>query len=150
MVGGEEVVGGELAEGAPADGVEDVVVQLTGEVVYHEELKVDGGAVAIAMADLRNPAADDGMDAEFLLELTGEGLLGGLAGLDLAAGKLPLEAHRLVWTALADENFGAAGLAGGLIGGGAQDQRRGHHAKRLAVCAAVSNQFANALFHAGV
>ena len=51
-------------------------------------------------------AADDGGDAELFVELAGEGLFRGLAGLDLAAGELPLEAHGLVGPALADEDFG--------------------------------------------
>ncbi len=119
------------------------------KVVDDEELKVDGAAVAIAMADLRDPAADDGRDAELLFELADEGMLGGLAGLDLAAGELPFEAHGLVRAALADEDFGAAGLAGELAGGGAQDQRRGHQPKRLAACVGATVQFANTLFHAG-
>ena len=98
------------------------------------------------MADLRDPAADDGRDAELLVKLAGEGLLGGLAGLDLAAGELPFEAHGLVLAPLADEDFGAAAV---LAGGGAQNQRRGHQPKRLVACVGATVQFANTLFHAG-
>ncbi len=47
-------------------------------------------------------------DAEFFVEFAGERLLGGFARLDLAAGKLPFEAHGLVGPALADEDFGGA------------------------------------------
>ena len=146
MVCGEEVVGGQSAEGRPLQGVEDVVVQLSGEVVYHEELKVDGGTVAVAVTNLRDAASDDGLDAELLLEFTDEGLLGSLTVFDFATGKLPFEAHGLVWAALADEDFGAAGLVGGL----AQDQGRGHQPNRFAARVAASVQFANTLFHVGV
>ena len=75
-VGGEEVEGGELAEWGPLEGVEDAVVQLAGEGVDDEELQVDGATVAIVVAELGDAAADDGADAELLVELAGECLLG--------------------------------------------------------------------------
>ena len=58
-------------------------------------------------------------DAEFLVQFAGQRLLGAFAGLDLAAGKLPLQGHRLVGTALADQHLAAA-----------NNQRRCHKAKR--------------------
>lgn len=146
-VGGEEVEGGELAERGPLEGVEDVVIEIAGEGVDDEELQVDGAAVAVAVADLGDAAVDDSLDAELLVELAGEGLLGGLSGLDLAAGELPFEAHGLVRAALADEDFGDGA---GVAGDGAEDQRRDHQPKRLAACVGVCVQFANTLFHAGV
>jgi hypothetical protein len=104
-------------------------------MVYHEELQVDGGAVAIAMANLSDTAANDGLDAEFLMKFADEGLLGGFAGLDLAAGELPFETHGLVGAALADEDFGAAA---GLAANWAQNQRGGYQPNRFAARVAVS------------
>ncbi len=106
-VGGEEVEGGQGGERSPVHGVEDAVGELAGELSYGEELQVDGAAVAVAVADLGDARADGGGDAELFFEFAGEGLFGGFAGLDLAAGKLPLEAHGLVGAALADEDLGA-------------------------------------------
>src|ERR1035437_591496 len=145
-VGGEEVVGGQRAQGRPADFVEDAVVDLAGEFLYREKLEVDGASVAIPVPYLRDPGTDDGGDAEFLVEFARESLFGRFAGLDLAAGKLPFEAHRLVRPALTDEHFGPTVLCGGL----AQNQGRDDQPERRAVCVAVSVQPANALFHAGV
>ena len=145
-VGGEEVVGGQRAQRSPADFVEDAVVDFAGELADHEELKVDGAAVAIAMAYLRDPGADDSRNAEFLVELAREGLLGGFAGFNLAAGKFPLQAHGLVRPALADEHF-RHGVRGG---GFAQNESRNDQPERLTVCVAVPVQLANPFFHAGV
>jgi hypothetical protein len=99
------------------------------------------------VAELGDAVADDGIDAKFLVEFADEGLLGGLAKLNLTSGELPFEAHGLVWAALTDEDFGASAV---LAGGRSQDQRRGHQPKRLAACVALSIQSTNALFHAGV
>ena len=104
---------GSAVSGVQLDGVEDAVVEFAGEVADGEELQVDGAAVAIAVADLGDAGADDGGDAEFFVEFAGEGLLGGFAEFDLAAGELPLEAHGLVGTALADQDFGGAAVLDG-------------------------------------
>jgi hypothetical protein len=56
------------------------------------------------MADVGDARADFCGDAQFFLELAGEGLFGGFALLDFAAGKLPLERHWLVGATLADED----------------------------------------------
>ena len=59
---------------------------------------------------MRRPMA--AVDAELFVELAGEGLLGGFAGLDLAAGELPFEAHGLIGAALADEDLGFEAVLG--------------------------------------
>ncbi len=107
-VGGEEVVLRQLFEPDPAQVIEDAVFQLACELIDGEELQIDGAAVAIVVADLRDAAADGGGDAELFIELAGEGDLGAFAGLDFAAGTLPLERHGLIGAALADEDFIAA------------------------------------------
>ena len=75
-------------------------------MIDYEEFQVDSSAVAVFVADVGYAAADGGGDSELFFELAGEGLLGGFAGLDLAAGELPFKAHRLVGAALAHEDFG--------------------------------------------
>ncbi len=143
-VGGEEVVGGESREWGPADFVEDAVVEVAVEVVDDEELQVDGAAVAVLVADAGYAAAYCGGDAQLFVEFACQGSLGGLAGFDLSAGELPLEAHGLVGAALTDENLGLMrgviiwrGFGGGgrvrVLGCvcGAQDERRDHPADGL-------------------
>ena len=87
-------------------------------------------------------AADLGGDAELFVELAGEGLLGGFAQFDLAAGELPLEAHGLVGAALADEDLGLLALAGG---GMADDDGGDDEAQRLAAGVGVVVQSADAI-----
>jgi hypothetical protein len=60
------------------------------------------------MADASDAGADGGAYAEFLLQLAGQRLFGTLAGLDFAAGKLPLMRHGLFGPALTDEHFATA------------------------------------------
>jgi len=95
------------------------------------------------VAQLGDAGADNSGDAKLFVEFTGEGLLGGLAGFDFTAGKLPLETHRLVRSALADENFYTAALIRSLT----QDQGGNYQPERLVV--AVGVQSANPLFHSG-
>jgi len=76
--------------------------------MYGEELEVNGAAVAVVVADVRDAWADGGVDAEFFVEFAGEGLFWTFAGLYFAAGKFPLEGHWLVGASLADEDAAAA------------------------------------------
>ncbi len=99
----------------PAEVVEDPIGELALEAVDGEELQIDRAAVAVVVSDMSDADADGSADAEFFVELAAEGFFRGLARFDFAAGELPLEAHGLIRTALADEHFAAA-----------QDQR-GHH-----------------------
>src|ERR1039458_785547 len=73
-----------------------------------KELQVDGSAVAVVMADEGDPGAYGRLDAEFFVELAGKGLVRPFASLNFFAGGLPLEGHRLIRTALADQDFAAA------------------------------------------
>ena len=95
-VGGEEVVGRGGWRRGPEHVLEDAVDELAAELADEEELDFDGAAVAVGVADGGDAVADGGGDAELFVELAGEGLFGGFAGFDLAAGELPLEAHGLV------------------------------------------------------
>jgi hypothetical protein len=47
------------------------------------------------------------MNADFFVQLACQSLLRGFSGLNLSAGKLPLQRHRLIWTALADQDLAA-------------------------------------------
>src|ERR1035441_8123333 len=143
-VGGEEVVGGQRGQGRPTDFVEDAVIELAGVVADGEELQVNRTAVAIAVAQLGDARPNDGGNAEFFVEFAGERLLGGLAGFDLSAGELPLEAHWLVRPALANQNFGAAAI---FCRGLAQDEGDDDQPHRLAARIAVAVQFSNRIFH---
>ena len=105
QIGREEVVAGESRERRPLDVVEDAVIQVAIELVDDEELQVDGAPIAVLMADAGDAAPNGGGDPQLLVELARERLLGGLASLDLAPGELPLEAHRLVGPALADQHL---------------------------------------------
>src|SRR5437660_948695 len=49
-----------------------------------------------------------GLNAEFFVELAGQGLLRRLAGFDFASRELPLQGHGLVGAALADEHLAVA------------------------------------------
>ncbi len=125
QVGGEEVEVGEAGDGGPLHLLEDAVGELAVVVEDGEELDFDGAAVAVVVADGGDAGADGGVDAELFVELAGEGLLGGFAGFDLAAGELPLEGHGLVGAALADEDLAGGGAAFRVAF--AQDER-GHDA----------------------
>ena len=112
-VGGDEVVLGQVAQGAPADVLEDEVGDLAAVFLDQEELQVDGAAAAVVVADVGDARADGGVDVELFLELAAQRLLGGFAGLHLAAGEFPLGAERLVGTALTDQHLVAAQDQGG-------------------------------------
>ena len=68
QVGGQEVEARQLRQRGPAHIVEDAVLDVAGKLAHHEELKVDGAAVAVFVADLGDAAADDGGDAELFVE----------------------------------------------------------------------------------
>jgi hypothetical protein len=54
---------------------------------------------------VRDSLADVGGDTQFLIELAPQGLLGSLASLYLAPGKLPLQGHRLAGPPLTDQDL---------------------------------------------
>ena len=83
--------------------------------MHREELQVDGASMAVVVANVGDAGSDFGGDAELFIELACQRLLRAFAGLDLAAGKLPLQGHGLVGPALADQHFAAA------------DDERGRH-----------------------
>ena len=142
-VGGEEVVVGETDDRAPKHLLEDgdVVGEFAAIFADAEELDLDGATVAIGVADGGDAVADGGVDAELFREFASECFDGGFAGLDFAAGELPLETHGLVGTALADEEF-AVGL---LV---AQDQCGYDAAQGLGgLCRSMLVEFANGFFH---
>lgn len=128
----------------PANLVENSIRNFTRERSYGEELQVNRAAVPVTVPQLRNPRPDLGRNPKLLVQLAGESLLGGFARLNLAAGELPFQSHRLVCTALAHQNFHLAASVGGWS---AENQRRYNEPKRLAVL--VSVQFSDALFHSG-
>ena len=145
-VGGEEVVVGETDDGAPEHLLEDgdVVGEFAEIFADAEELDLDGTAVAIGVADRSDVVADGGVDAEFFGEFAGEGFDGGFAGLDFAAGELPLEAHGLVGAALADEEFPVGCIA-------AQDQCGYDASQGLGgLCQSMIVEFPNRFFHGSV
>ena len=83
----------------------DVVGDFAAELMDGEELQIDGATMAIIMANAGDTGADGSLDAQFFVQFAGQGLLRALAGLDLAAGKLPHQGHGLIGTALADEDL---------------------------------------------
>ena len=87
-------------------------------------MQVDGAAVSVFVTDAGYATADGGGDAQLFVEFADEGLLGGLAGLDLSAGELPFEAHGLIGAALADQDFAMIGLDLGAGVWRAQDEGR--------------------------
>ena len=141
-VGGEEVVVGKRAEGGPTHLVEDAIFELALELLHDEELEVDRGTVAIAMSETSDVTADGGVDAELFVQLAGQGGFRRLACFDLAAGKLPFEAHGLVGAALADEDFTR-------VGGLFTQYQRGHNVADRGCSGGVwmPLQLANRLFH---
>jgi len=107
-IGGEKIVAGQVSEFAPLHIVEDAVGDLAAEFADREELQIDGAAAAIGVAGASDAGAYLGGDAELFVEFAGKGFFGALAGFHFTAGKLPLESHRLVGTALTDEHLAAA------------------------------------------
>jgi hypothetical protein len=107
-IGNQEVVRGKLLKLDPANVFEDLIFNLALELVDRKELQVYRTAVSIVVPDTGDALADFGGDAELFIEFAGQGFFRTLAGLDLAAGKLPLQGHRLVWAALADQDLIAA------------------------------------------
>src|SRR4051794_28256694 len=57
------------------------------------------------MAKLDDSRANYGINTKFLVQFPLESLLRTFAGFDLAAGKLPLEGHWLIWTALTNKDL---------------------------------------------
>jgi len=107
-VGGKEIVAGQVVEPDPANLLIDVVDDFARELVHREELQIDSAAVTVVMADSGDARANGGGYAELLVQLAGKGLLGTFTGLDLAAGKLPLQRHGLFRTALTDQHLACA------------------------------------------
>ncbi len=56
------------------------------ELVHHEELQIDGAAIAILVPHLRDLASDHRANPQLLVQLPRQCLFGGLSGLDLAPG----------------------------------------------------------------
>ena len=88
--------------------MEDLVFELAFEGGDGEKLQVDGAAVAVVMADVGDARADFCVDSEFFLEFASKGLFRAFAMLDFAAGKLPLQRHRLIGASLADQDSSVA------------------------------------------
>jgi len=116
-VSGKEVVCGQVFERHPAEVIEDTVFNFALKGIHGKKLQVDGASIAVGVTDADDGSADAGPYAKFLVKLTHKGLLRSFAGFDFSAWELPLERHRLIGTALADEN--------GVV---AQDESGGDHA----------------------
>src|SRR5258706_6449563 len=104
-VGLEKVVIHQLVAPHPAHIPKNPVLNLALKLADEKELQLHTMATAIAMPHPRHLVADAGGDAELFLKFAHERLPRALAALDLAAGKLPFERHRLVLGALADEQL---------------------------------------------
>jgi len=59
----EEIVSGKVFEADPAHVVEDAILELAGKLIDGEELQVDGTAVTVVVANLRDSGADRRSDA---------------------------------------------------------------------------------------
>jgi len=73
--------------------------------MHGEELQVDRAPMPVIMANARDQGADGSLYAELFVEFTRQSLFRALAGLNLAAGKFPLERHGLIGASLADKKF---------------------------------------------
>ena len=105
VIGGEEIVSGEIAGEDPCDLLEDAGGDIGFGILGGEEMDFElFGRVGVPVAD----AGDfDGFcegDAEFFAEFAGEGLFEGFAGADFATGKFPFEGRGVVTAALADKD----------------------------------------------
>jgi hypothetical protein len=103
-VGGEEVVVGKFFELDPLKLLENLVFEFAFEGSHGIELQVDCAAMAIVVADVGDVRADGGADAELFIEFASEGLFGAFTGFNFAPGEFPLQGHRLVGTALTDQD----------------------------------------------
>src|SRR5450631_3608061 len=81
------------------------ICQFPGILADLKELQVDGPPTAVGMAKLDDSRPYQRVNAEFLVQLSLQGLLRAFAGFDLAAGELPFECHWLIRTALADKHL---------------------------------------------
>jgi hypothetical protein len=104
----------------------------TGGELTEEREQLDG-EIGIAVNDGREWTEVRDGDAELFAEFAGKGGLGRLAGLDFAAGKLPLESEVFVRRALRDEHLaGGIGEDGGDDGEGRLGGHDGKWAERMA------------------
>ena len=67
-------------------------------------MQIDGAAVTIVVANVGNARPNFCVNPQLFLEFASKGLFRTFALFDLAAGKLPLQRHRLIGTALADQD----------------------------------------------
>src|SRR5450631_3076146 len=104
-IAGHEIQAGELEFGLPAQIVKDQVLRLTEELIHAEEDQLNRVLRGIGVVIARDELAGGAGDAEFLFELARQGLLRGLAGLDLAAGELPFQRMGLPGRTLSHQNF---------------------------------------------
>ena len=104
----QEVVGFEVGGRAPLGGPEDLVAGRPGKGFDVEVDELDGAVLVGAGLRPVDDGADIGVDVQLFAELAPEGGGRGLAGMRLAAGKLPLEGVRAVFAALAGEQSAAA------------------------------------------
>ena len=86
----------------------DLVFELAFKGVDGKKLEINGAAVAIVMADVGDALANGGLDSELFIQFPSKSLFRTFASLDLAAGKLPLQGHRLIGTSLAYQHFAVA------------------------------------------
>jgi len=107
-VGSKKIVAWQIFKAHPFELGKDLVLEFAFKGVDCKKLQIDGAAVAIVMADVCDAPANGGFDSELFVQFPSKGLFRTLASLDLAAGKLPLQGHRLIGASLAYEHFAAA------------------------------------------
>src|SRR5580698_6689859 len=73
-----------------------------------KELQIDRAAVAVGVPHVGDERTYGCSDAQFFFKFADECLFRAFPGLHFAAGKFPLEGHRLIGPALANENLIAA------------------------------------------
>ena len=89
----------------PTHVLKDAVGERAGKSIHAEEPQFHAAAILVGVNKTRDLLADLGIDAEFFFEFALEGGDRLFAGLDLSAGKLPLQRKRLIFAALADEQL---------------------------------------------
>ncbi len=108
------------------------------DIERHQEMKI---VIGVAGKGQRRQAGFLDDDADLLMQFADQGRFRPLAGLDLAAGKLPLERHGLIGAALADEDLAIGAIA-------AQDERGNDPPQRAnGICCTATVEFAYRLLH---
>jgi hypothetical protein len=106
-VGSKEVIAWQLFQLDPLKLLENAILKLPSELMHGKELQIHSAAMTIVVANVSDLRTNFSLNPKLFVQLPCEGLFGAFASLNLSTRELPLQRHRLVGAALADQNFAA-------------------------------------------